>query len=138
IASRAPAEHMCLPPARSSRSLPSTSSKTTTAAPTPRRSSATAACSCGRIGIWSASERSDHAELVLFRELVIRGHCSPNTRHLAESVPNGPSVERLAQIAWQHRLIVCAGLSEKERDIVYNTQVLVEPEDRRVLALRFP
>jgi predicted amidohydrolase len=34
----------------------------------------------------------------------------------------------LVQLARQHRLFLCAGLSEKERDIVYNTQVLVGPD----------
>ena len=33
-----------------------------------------------------------------------------------------------AQIARRHRLVLCVGLSEKERDIVYNTQVLVGPD----------
>jgi predicted amidohydrolase len=43
-------------------------------------------------------------------------------------VPDGPSVAALVEIAKRHRLVLCAGLSEKERDIVYNTQVLVGPE----------
>jgi N-carbamoylputrescine amidase len=37
-------------------------------------------------------------------------------------------VARLIQIAGRHRLTVCAGMSEKERDIVFNTQVLVGPD----------
>jgi predicted amidohydrolase len=68
------------------------------------------------------------ADLVLFPELVVHGHCTPNTWDLAEPVPDGPSVRRLAQLARHHRLVLCVGLSEKERDIVYNTQVLVGPE----------
>ncbi len=67
------------------------------------------------------------AELVLFPELVVHGHCTPNTWDIAEPVPDGPSVRRLMEIARKHRLIVCAGMSEKERDIVFNTQVLVGP-----------
>jgi predicted amidohydrolase len=47
---------------------------------------------------------------------------------LAEPVPAGPSVQRLIQLARQLRLFLCVGLSEKERDIVYNTQVQVGPE----------
>ena len=80
------------------------------------------------IDSWSERAAAEHGELVLFPELVIHGHCTPNTWHLAESVPDGPSVSRLVQIARRHRLIVCAGMSEKERDIVYNTQVLVGPD----------
>jgi predicted amidohydrolase len=80
------------------------------------------------IARWCERAAAEKAQLVLFPELVVHGHCTPNTWHLAEPVPDGPSVRRLAQIARQHRLIVCAGLSEKERDIVYNTQVVVGPE----------
>lgn len=75
---------------------------------------------------WCERAAAEKADLVLFPELVVHGHCTPNTWELAEPVP-GPSVETLMQIARRHRLVLCAGLSEKERDIVYNTQVLVGP-----------
>ena len=75
---------------------------------------------------WCARAAAEKADLVLFPELVIHGHCTPNTWALAEPVP-GPSVARLEQIAKRHRLVVSAGMSEKENDIVYNTQVLVGP-----------
>jgi predicted amidohydrolase len=77
---------------------------------------------------WCERAAADKAELVLFPELVVQGHCTPNTWELAEPVPDGPSVTRLAQIARRHRLVLCAGMSEKERDIVYNTQVLIGPD----------
>jgi len=76
---------------------------------------------------WCERAVEAKAECVLFPELVIHGHCTPNTWELAEPVPDGPSVRRLADIAGRRHLIVCAGLSEKERDIVFNTQVLVGP-----------
>src|SRR3984893_17958551 len=79
------------------------------------------------IGGWCERAAAEKVHLVLFPELVIHGHCTPNTWELAEPVPNGPSVERLVGIAKRHRLVLCAGLSEKERDIVFNTQVLVGP-----------
>jgi N-carbamoylputrescine amidase len=77
---------------------------------------------------WCERAAADNAELVLFPELVVHGHCTPNTWQLAEPVPDGPSVRRLIQIARRHRLVLCAGMSEKERDIVYNTQVLIGPD----------
>ncbi len=80
------------------------------------------------IDAWCEKAKAEEAELVLFPELVIHGHCTPNTWELAEAVPDGPSVARLIGIAKRHRLVICAGLSEKERDIVYNTQVLVGPD----------
>src|SRR5438105_15302764 len=79
------------------------------------------------IAQWCEEATREKAELVLFPELVVHGHCTPNTWELAEPVP-GPSTERLAQLAKKYRLFLCAGLSEKERDIVYNTVALVGPD----------
>lgn len=77
---------------------------------------------------WCERAAVEKAEFILFPELVVHGHCSPNTWELAEPVPDGPTVKRLCQIARHYRLFLSAGLSEKENDIVYNTQVLVGPE----------
>jgi predicted amidohydrolase len=82
----------------------------------------------GSIAGWCERAAAEKADLVLFPELVVHGHCTPSTWELAEPVPDGPSVRRLAQLARHYRLFLCAGLSEKERDIVYNTQVVVGPE----------
>jgi predicted amidohydrolase len=80
------------------------------------------------IDTWCERAAAEKVELVLFPELVVHGHCTPNTWAIAEPVPDGPSVRRLTDIARRHRLVLCAGMSEKERDIVYNTQVLVGPD----------
>ena len=82
----------------------------------------------GDIAGWCERAGAEKADLVLFPELVVHGHCTPSTWDLAEPVPDGPSVQRLEGLARQHRLFLSAGLSEKERDIVYNTQVLVGPD----------
>lgn len=76
---------------------------------------------------WCEGGAKAGADLVLFPELVVHGHCTPNTWELAEAVPDGKSVGRLMEIARRHKVTLSAGLSEKERDIVYNTQVLVGP-----------
>jgi predicted amidohydrolase len=80
------------------------------------------------IGNFTNEASAEGAELVVFPELVVHGHCTPNTWELAEPVPNGPSVEKLCGLAEQHGVFLSAGLSEKENDIVYNTQVVVGPE----------
>jgi len=80
------------------------------------------------IDAWCERVAAEGAELVLFPELVVHGHCTPNTWELAEPVPDGPCVRRLEEIAARHRLVLCAGMSEKERDVVFNTQVLVGPD----------
>lgn len=77
---------------------------------------------------WCERAAADGAEFVLFPELVVHGHCTPNTWELAEPVPHGPSVQRLVEFAKHYRLVLSVGLSEKESDIVYNTQVLVGPQ----------
>src|SRR5262245_36493172 len=76
---------------------------------------------------WCEQAAAAKAELVLFPELIVQGHCTPNTWDLAEPVPDGPIVKRLVQLAKHYRLVLVAGMSEKERDIVYNTAVVVGP-----------
>jgi predicted amidohydrolase len=71
---------------------------------------------------------AERAELVVFPELVVHGHCTPNTWEVAEPVPEGESVAELCRMARRHGIVLCAGLSEKENDIVYNTQVLIGPD----------
>ena len=70
----------------------------------------------------------DGAELAVFPELVVHGHCTPNTWEIAEAVPDGPSTQKLIGLASEYGLVLSVGLSEKENDLVYNTQVLVGPD----------
>lgn len=76
---------------------------------------------------WCKKAQAEKVDLALFPELVVHGHCTPATWEIAEPVPDGPTVRRLSAIAREHRLVLSVGMSEKERDIVYNTQVLVGP-----------
>ena len=41
----------------------------------------------------------DGAELAVFPELVVHGHCTPNTWEIAEEVPEGPSTKKLIALA---------------------------------------
>jgi predicted amidohydrolase len=76
---------------------------------------------------WCAAAAAEQADLVLFPELQVHGHCTPNTWEVAEAVPEGPSTRRLLAMAVEHGLFICAGLSEKEQSVCFNTQVLVGP-----------
>ena len=49
------------------------------------------------IAAWCEQAAAEKAELVLFPELVVHGHCTPNTWELAEPIPDGPSVQRLLE-----------------------------------------
>jgi N-carbamoylputrescine amidase len=79
------------------------------------------------IAHWSKQAKDAGADLALFPELVVHGHCAPDTWYQAEPVPDGPSTERLCRISRDLDLFLSVGLSEKEHDIVYNTQVLTGP-----------
>ena len=76
---------------------------------------------------WTQQATEQGAELLLFPELQIVGHCTPNTWELSEKVPEGPSTQRVVEIAEKYGCYISIGLSEKERDIVFNTQILVGP-----------
>ena len=53
--------------------------------------------SLSAIGDWCGRAKTEGAELVVFPELVVHGHCTPNTWDLAEPVPGGSSVRHLEQ-----------------------------------------
>lgn len=82
----------------------------------------------GEVANWGRLAVEGGADLVLFPELLIHGHCTPNTWELAEVVPDGPSTRKLTEIARKLGVFLSVGLSEKEHDIVFNTQVLVGPQ----------
>jgi len=77
---------------------------------------------------WCERAAREKAELVVFPELVVTGHCSPNTWEVAEAIPDGPSVQRLIELSRRYNTILSFGMAEKERDIVFNAQVLVGPQ----------
>ena len=81
-----------------------------------------------RIAEYTERAAGEKVDLILFPELVVHGHCTPNTWEVAEAVPDGPSVQRLCELAERSARFLSVGLSEKENDIVYNTQVLVGPQ----------
>src|ERR1041385_862591 len=58
---------------------------------------------------WSVRAKEASANLVLFPELVVHGHCDPNTWYNAESVPGGSSTQRLCRLAAKLNLFLCSG-----------------------------
>ena len=95
------------------------------------------------IADWTRQACDQGAELILFPELVVHGHCTPATYDLAEAVPDGPSTRRLCAIAAEYGATLCVGLSEKENDLVFNARVLVivqisVPAESRPRNIRLP
>ncbi len=88
----------------------------------------------GRIAALTRQAVERGAELVSFHEGCISGYSwvqplsLERLREIAEPVPGGPSVRQLERIAREFRVVVMAGLFEREGDRVYNTYVTVAPE----------
>lgn len=77
---------------------------------------------------WAKKAVQQGAEFVLFPELGVNGYFhSTHTWDVAEPVP-GPSVNRLIEMAGSLDVILCFGILEKDADVVYNTQVVVNGE----------
>ncbi len=74
---------------------------------------------------WAKKAAKKGAEFILFPELGVNGYFhSTHTWDVAEPVP-GPSVNRLIEMAGCLDVILCFGILEKDADVVYNTQVVV-------------
>ncbi len=77
---------------------------------------------------WAKKAAKKEAEFVVFPELGVNGYFhSTHTWDVAESIP-GPSTDSLMEMADSLGLILCFGMLEKEADVVYNTQVVVNGE----------
>lgn len=88
-----------------------------------------------RVDDLTARATATGAEIVSFHEGCIPGYSwiQPLDKNqllaVAEPVPGGPSVEKLQEIAARHRVVVMAGLLERdEADNVYNCYVTVGPD----------
>jgi len=88
----------------------------------------------GRIDALAREAAGQGAELVSFHECSIPGYSfienlsRVEIEALAEAVPDGPSVERLAAVASAHGVAVAAGLVELDGDNLYNTYVVVSKD----------
>jgi N-carbamoylputrescine amidase len=74
---------------------------------------------------WARKAVEQKAELIVFPELCVSGYVHHAVAwDLAETIP-GPSTEELIAVARDLGVIICYGILERDADIAYNTQVLV-------------
>lgn len=69
-------------------------------------------------------------DLMVLPELFASGYqfvSKEEVRALAEPVPEGPTTQRLMELARERSMYLVAGLPERDRDTVYNSAVLVGP-----------
>lgn len=78
---------------------------------------------------WARQAKAQGAHLVCFPELNLTGHAGDPAMVLeAEPVPDGVCVQELLALARELDIYICAGLTEDDRGIHYNTQFIVGPE----------
>ena len=68
------------------------------------------------------------AEIVLLPECLDLGWTHPSSRVGAEPIPGGSPYEALARAARDHSVYVCAGLTERSDERIFNAAVLIGPD----------
>jgi len=66
-------------------------------------------------------------KVALFPEAMDLGWLHPSARNEAEMIPSGSSCCRLSELARIYGLFICAGLTEKSGEKVFNSAVLIGP-----------
>lgn len=80
-----------------------------------------------------ASEK--RCEIALLPEVLDLAWTHPSAKTEAQPIP-GPRSDRLCKIAQELGIYVCAGLTEKYKDRVYNTAILIDREGEIILKYR--
>lgn len=78
----------------------------------------------------------DGARLAVLPETIDVGWTHPFCRELAAPVPGGEAATRLCAAAARHRIYVCAGLTERDGDHVYNAAIIIDPQGSILLKHR--
>jgi predicted amidohydrolase len=76
------------------------------------------------------------AQVLLLPEAMDLGWTHPSALTDALPVPQGETCQFLIRQAKKHAVYICSGLIEKEKERVYNTAVLIDPEGRVILKHR--
>ena len=73
------------------------------------------------------------SEIVLLPEALDCGWTHPSAHELAGTIPGGLACEQLRAAARQHRIMVCAGIIERDGDRLFNSAVLISAEGEILL-----
>lgn len=88
-----------------------------------------AAANCRLFAPLIAEAARQHADLVVLPETITICGTGLSYAAAAEPIP-GPSTDYFAGLARQHRVHLVVGLLERDRHLVYNVAVLIDPEGR--------
>ena len=76
------------------------------------------------------------AEVVLLSEVLDCGWCDRSALELAQPFPTGSRLTQLRQAARLHEIHICAGLTERDDDRIFNSAVLLNPSGDVILTHR--
>ena len=70
---------------------------------------------------------AEGSQVILLPEAMDLGWTHPSSAMQAEPVPDGSTSVFLRELARKHRIYLCAGLTERAIDVVYNAALLIGP-----------
>ncbi len=76
------------------------------------------------------------ARMIVLPETCDIGWTNPRAGELAQTIPQGASFQMLRQCAIENGVYLCAGLTERDGDKVYNSAVLINPLGKLLLRHR--
>lgn len=74
-------------------------------------------------------------DIIVLPETMDLGWIHPSALSEAEPIP-GPRFQKLSDAARERKIYVCAGLTEKDKDRIYNTAVLINSDGELILKYR--
>ncbi len=89
-----------------------------------------------RAGELVAIAAENGADIVLLPEAMDIGWTHPDARDLASSIPDGPVAAAYRTYARNYQVILCAGLTERDGENVYNSAILISEEGEILLRHR--
>ncbi len=75
---------------------------------------------------WVAEAASQGAEVALLPECLDLGWTHPSSQTMAEEIPGGEACAALMRAAEEHGIYLCAGLTEKAGEAIYNSAVIID------------
>jgi predicted amidohydrolase len=76
------------------------------------------------------------ADIVLLPEVMDLGWCDPSSNQLSEEIPEGSTFKYLANLAEMNQIYICAGITERDGDRVFNSAVIIDPSGKLKLKHR--
>ena len=74
-----------------------------------------------------AVAQADDARMLFLPELMLTGHgAHPKMADNADPVPDGPLSQAIVDLSREHNLCICVGIAEWSRNVVYNSQIVVD------------